>query len=206
MAQNKNRRATGVVALLAGALLLSACGSGGDAGPAPAAATGSASQAASGQSAGGDHNASDVMYLQMAIEHHRQGQDLVELAETRATREEIKTLASAIAVTQKSEVDSMVGWLQEWGEPESSGADPQVHADHGGDHSTSPELIAEVAGKSGAEFETAFLNLLIAHQHNAVDLTKVVRENGANQQTKELAERVFQSRTAQITQMLKYLS
>ncbi|GAA2688321.1 MULTISPECIES: DUF305 domain-containing protein [Actinosynnema] len=205
MAQNKNRRATGVVALLAGALLLSACGSGGDAGPTPAAATGSAGQAASGQSAG-DHNASDVMYLQMAIEHHRQGQDLVELAETRATRDEIKTLASAIQVTQKSEVDSMVSWLKEWGEPESSGTDPQVHADHGGDHSTSPELIAEVAGKSGAEFETAFLNLLIAHQHNAVDLTKVVRENGVNQQTKELAERVFQSRTAQITQMLKYLS
>ncbi|WP_238412920.1 DUF305 domain-containing protein [Saccharothrix deserti] len=152
-----------------------------------------------------EFNATDVMFLQMSVPHHKAGLEIVRLAEDRAVRAEVKTLAAAIEVTQLSEVDSMTKWLADWEQPEKAGDDPQLHAGHGGDHSTSPEAIAELAATGSGEFEKAFLNLLIAHQHNAVAIAKLEKEGGINPQAKDLAARIFDSRTAQIAQLLGYL-
>lgn len=186
--------------LLAGLLVLTACGGGatttGQSAPPPTASSAAATQ---------EFNETDVMFLHMAVPHHRAGLEIVRLAEERDVRPDVKTLASAIKVTQLSEVDSMTQWLADWGQPEAAADSPELHAGHGGDHSTSPEAIAELAATPPAEFEKAFLNLLIGHQHNAVEIAKLEREGGVNPQAKDLANRIFDSRTAQIAQLLGYL-
>lgn len=184
-----------LAALVAGALVLAGCGSTPAASPPPAPTAVESNE----------FNQTDVMFLQMSVPHHKAGLEIVRLAKDGPVRAEVKTLAAAIEVTQLSEVDSMTKWLADWKQPETAGDDPQLHAGHGGDHSTSPEAIAEVAATGSAEFEKAFLNLLIGHQHNAVAMAKLEREGGVNPQAKELAERIFHSRTAQIAQMLGYL-
>ncbi|MFD1147158.1 DUF305 domain-containing protein [Saccharothrix hoggarensis] len=193
------RRLTGfraLAALVVGALALTGCG---------AAAPGTAPPPVSTVVETNEFNATDVMFLQMAVPHHRSGLEIVRLAKDREVRAEVKTLAAAIEVTQLSEVDSMTKWLADWGKPEVAGDDPQLHAGHGGDHSTSPDAIAELAATGPAEFEKAFLNLLIGHQHNAVEIAKLEKEGGINPQAKDLATRIFDSRTAQISQMLGYI-
>ncbi|MEU4442884.1 DUF305 domain-containing protein [Actinosynnema sp. NPDC050801] len=185
-----------LAALVAGLLVLAGCGT-------PPAAT--TPPPASTVVESNEFNETDVMFLQMSVPHHRTGLEIVRLAEDRAVRAEVKTLAAAIEVTQLSEVDSMTKWLADWGKPESAGDNPQLHAGHGGDHSTSPEAVAELAATGSGEFEKAFLNLLIAHQHNAVAMAKLEKESGVNPQAKDLAARIFDSRTAQIAQMLGYL-
>ncbi|WP_257902392.1 DUF305 domain-containing protein [Saccharothrix obliqua] len=185
--------------LLAGLLLLAGCGLGSS--NEVAAPTGPVSTVAETN----EFNPVDVMYLQMAVPHHRAGLEIVKLAKDRQVRTDVKNLAAAIEVTQLSEVDSMLKWLHDWKQPETGGDHPDLHAGHGGDHSTSPEAIAAVAASDSGEFEKAFLNLLIAHQHNAVEMAKMEKEGGVNPQTKALAERIFQSRTGQISQMLGYL-
>ncbi|MGM1062465.1 DUF305 domain-containing protein [Saccharothrix sp. Mg75] len=186
-----------LAALLAGMVVLTACGGGGSA-PEPAAPATTAVQT-------NEFNETDVMFLQMSVPHHRTGLEIVRMAKDREVRPEVRTLAAAIEVTQLSEVDSMSQWLVDWGRPEEAGDDPQLHAGHGGDHSTSPEAVAELAATPSGEFEKAFLNLLIGHQHNAVAMAKLEKEGGANPQAKDLADRIFESRTAQIAQMLGYL-
>ncbi|MEU4806001.1 DUF305 domain-containing protein [Actinosynnema sp. NPDC023587] len=188
-----------LTAVLAGLLLLAGCGLGGT--DTVAAPTGPVSTVVETN----EFNPVDVMFLQMAVPHHRTGLELVKLAHDKPVRSEVKTLTSAIEVTQLSEVDSMLKWLQDWNQPESAGDNPQLHAGHGGDHSTSPESIAALTTMPSGEFEKAFLNLLIAHQHNAVEMAKLEREGGVNPQAKALAERIFHSRTGQISQMLGYV-
>lgn len=182
-----------LAALVAGVLVLAGCGSTTAAVPPPPVSTVVETD---------EFNETDVMFLQMAVPHHRAGLEIVKLAQDRPVRADVKTLAAAIEVTQLSEVDSMTKWLADWEQPEAAGDNPQLHAGHGGDHSTSPEAIAELAATGPGEFEKAFLNLLIAHQHNAVAMAKLEREGGVNPQAKDLAERIFSSRTAQIAQML----
>lgn len=190
-------------ALVAGLLLSAGCGAAPTA--TPTAAPPTPASTASTVVASDEFNDTDVMFLQMAVPHHKAGLEIVRLAADRAVRADVKTLAAAIEVTQLSEVDSMTKWLADWDQPEIAGGDPRPHAGHGGDHSTSPEAIAELAATGSAEFEKAFLNLLIAHQHNAVAMAKLEREGGVNPQAKDLAERIFASRTAQIARLLGYL-
>jgi uncharacterized protein (DUF305 family) len=200
---NRYRR-TPIVAIL---LLLAGCASGpSGTGSAPAGSTpvptGSAGPSAVTTVA---FNEADVMFLQMMVTHHGQGLELVRLVPDRARRDDLKTLAAAIEVTQDAEQETMRNWLRGWGRDTSANPDLHAHADHGGMPATGPEQIAALARTTGPEFETAFLNLLIAHQHNAVEMARVQTRSGTHAEALDLARRIDLSRTAQINQMLAML-
>lgn len=203
----RNRRtllAPVIVLLLAGCGGAPAATTGPPVAPGPPVST-SAAPAAGATATPGPFNPADVMFLQMMATHHGQGLELVRLAETRAQRAEVRTLAAAIDVTQSEEQETMRGWLRSWGKPTEADPDAHAHADHGGLPATGPEQIAALGRTSGAEFEPAFLNLLIAHQHNAIEMARNEVRFGQDPAAKELAGRIDQSRTAQINQMLAML-
>ncbi|MBG0832404.1 DUF305 domain-containing protein [Planomonospora sp. ID67723] len=163
------------------------------------AVAGRASEAAAGR----DFNSADVMFLQMMVVHNGQGVEIVRLARDRAAREEVRTLAAAIATTQEAEIASMAGLLREWDQPATAPADE--HAAHGGMPGTGRKEIAAVEKAAPADFEKKFLDTLIAHQDDAVQLAKAEVIAGRNPQVKLLAERIEASRTGQIRHMLHLL-
>ncbi len=145
-------------------------------------------------------NAADVMFAQMMVPHHKQGIDITGLAGTRASSSEVKTLAAAISVTQLSEANTMSGWLKGWNKPATAAA--SEHAAHGGMPGTSNIEIRNLKAKTGADFDRAFLNMLIAHQDDAIQIARAEFAGGHNAEAKALAGRIDKSRSAQITQML----
>jgi len=179
------------IALLLAAFLLAGC----------AAAPAQPAPAATGQRV---FNDTDVMFSQMMVAHHAQALEMLRLARTQAAREDIRTLAAAIDVTEADELKTMQIWLRSWNRPAS--ADPSAHAGHGGAHGTSPADITALAAKSGAPFEEDFLNLLVAHQHNAIEIARMETATGVNPGALDLAGRIDRSRTAEIQQMLGYLN
>lgn len=157
-------------------------------------------------------NAVDVMFLQMTLEQHAIAAELTRLAADRAIDEAVRTLAAAIEVTQADEAHLMTGWLTSWGQPVE--ADPAARGAHGehdahGGHDalrgTTDADLALLAATPADEFDRTLLNILIAHQHNAVRLARMARDAGADPQVREFAGRIDQSRTAQIAQMLTML-
>ena len=84
-------------------------------------------------------------------------------------------------------------------------ADEAAHAAHGGMPGTSAEEIAVLEKTTGVAFERAFLNMLIAHQDDAVQVARMETAGGINPRAVALAQRVDASRTAQIKQMLDML-
>lgn len=193
----KHRYAT---VLIAAALLLGGCGTAKETPPAEVATAQAAVQAEGG------HNDTDVMYLQMMVAHHEQGLEMVRLAGRNAARGEIRTLAKAIEVTQSDEVELMTGWLKQWSAPTTVAHAPSAHADHGGLPATGAEEIAALRKAKGPAFETAFLNLFVAHQHNAVEMAQLEAEQGSNTEAKAFADRVRASRADQIRQMLQLMN
>ncbi|WP_433059121.1 DUF305 domain-containing protein [Dactylosporangium sp. CS-033363] len=181
-------------------LSLAACGQAAEPVPPLAASQGIAE--ADAVTAAGPHNDFDVMFLQMLIAHQQQGLQMLKLGQQKGVREEVVDLAGAIDVVEAEEVRTMQRWLQAWNVPQTDITDPAIHAAHGGQPATGPEEIKALQDATGADFETKFLNLLIAHQHNAVELAQQLAAHGANATVKQLAERVQLSRTQQIKQML----
>ncbi|WP_410637525.1 DUF305 domain-containing protein [Amycolatopsis sp. lyj-346] len=173
------------VVLAVVALLLAGCGSG-------------ATPAAPG------YNAADVMFLQMLIPQNQQGIEIVRLAAARPLPAELKELAAAIEVTQRTEIDDMRRWLREWNQPDTTDLNPQAHAGHGGLKMMSPDLVGALKAAPDGEFTRRFLDVLTGQQQGAIELAQA--ENGAaggvNPQARELARRVIESRTAEVKQLL----
>jgi uncharacterized protein (DUF305 family) len=186
-------------------VLLAACGTpGAPPSSGAASAQGTVSTPGNAQVRGdNEFNETDVMFLQMLIPHHGQGQAIVRLAATRTGNDRIKQLASAIDVTQADEIKTMAGWLTAWGQPLE--ADESAHAAHGGMPGTSAEEIAVLEKMTGVAFERAFLNMLIAHQDDAVQVARMETAGGINPKAVALAQRVDASRTGQVKQMLDLL-
>ncbi|ROP31384.1 uncharacterized protein (DUF305 family) [Couchioplanes caeruleus] len=189
-----------LVVLLSAALLLSACGT------APDAPVQVSTDAKAVVKAEGKHNDTDVMYLQMMVAHHEQGLEMVRLAGKTAQRDDIKILAQAVDATQSDEVALMKSWLADWKKPATVDHAPSAHADHGGLPATSEKEIAALRKAKGEAFEKAFLNLFVAHQHNAVEMAQMERTDGENAEAKAFADRVRDSRTDQIKQMLTLMN
>ncbi|GLW30107.1 DUF305 domain-containing protein [Actinoplanes regularis] len=192
------KRRLAAVALL---FLVSACGTS----PAPEP-TKSAPAAVAEVTAGSTFNDRDVMFLQMLVDHQQQGLDMAAIGAARAQRTDVADLAKAVQLTETDELTMMKNWLTEWGKPTTVDKRVSVHADHGGLPGTADAEIKSLKTVKDAEFETAFLNLFLGHQHAAVEMAQLELDKGANELTKQFAERVKQSRADQVQQMLKLLN
>ncbi|RKS77134.1 uncharacterized protein (DUF305 family) [Actinomadura pelletieri DSM 43383] len=186
----------GAVALLIAcvALVFAQCGAAGGSpsgGPAPA-------------SRGGDgFNSQDVMFLQMMLPHQEQGVKLVRLAKEHPVSPQVRTLALAIESTQIAEAEQMQRRLREWRRP--LRAQTHEHAAHGGMPQTTDAELAVLVRNPPDRFERAFLNLLIGHQDDALQMARLETGKGEDAWTRNLAARVDRSRSAQIDQMLAIL-
>jgi len=101
-------------------------------------------------------------------------------------------LAGAIVSTQRDEITRLQGWLQTWQQP----AAPTPAAD---------QRLAALQKAPAAGFDAAFLDLLIAHQDEAVKLARTEAGAGANPNALAFARQVDESRTAEIQEMRNYL-
>jgi uncharacterized protein (DUF305 family) len=146
-------------------------------------------------------NADDVMFVQMMVQHHRQGIEIAKVGTERATTPEIKTLTAAIESTQQNEVEMMLRWLHSWDQPLT--APSTGHDHHGGMPETDVKQIQAL--KKSKSFERDLLNLLIAHQDDAVQMAGVEVHNGADPAVKEWARQVQASRKGQIDMMTEWL-
>ncbi|MFC0528788.1 DUF305 domain-containing protein [Phytohabitans kaempferiae] len=199
--------------VLATAALLAVAACGGPSGDPPRSAepTGAAPAATSAaaplpDTVDSERNATDVMYLQMTLAHHEPTAALLDLGRTKATRDDVRGLAGDLATAIAAETRTITGWLEGWGEPLVSDAHPDAHAAHGGLPVLGDKEIAEL-GRMGAEgFDTAFLNMLIGHQHGAAELARMEAASGQNPQVKALAARTDEAVRAQIQQLLRMVA
>ncbi|GAA2650173.1 DUF305 domain-containing protein [Paractinoplanes durhamensis] len=181
-------------------LALSACGTA--ASPAPTVTAKSVAEI----QAGDKFNDTDVMFLQMMVYHQKQGLEMTTTATSRAANPQLKTLAAAVQATEKDELSMMKAWLTQWAKPTDVDTSVSLHADHGGLPATGPAEIKALKTVSAASFDTAFLNLFLAHQHNAIEMAHLETTNGANAEAKAFASRVRESRQAEVQQMLTLMN
>ena len=65
-----------------------------------------------------------------------------------------------------------------------------------------PDDLADLKRADCAAFSTQFVNLLIAQQHDAVELARMETATGTHAGAEDLARRIVESRTAQIATLL----
>ncbi len=208
------RRLTLFIAAALAAIVLTACGSDGSNGD---LSTGAA-----------DHNAADVTFAQNMIPHHRQAVDMADLAETRASHPEVKTLARQIRAAQAPEIATMVGWLNTWKQPTVPPAGDNGSGHGLGDHGSttmmptgsmtgmmqggtmagmmSDDDMARLKMATGPAFDKMFLAMMIAHHRGAITMATTEIRDGLYTPAKRLAESIQNTQNTQIITMQTLLT
>lgn len=194
-----------ILAALATALFMTACGGSSD----TAADNEHADHAqteetitVTGEPAG--FNAEDIAFATNMIPHHEQALELSALVPDRSSNPELIELANQIAGAQEPEINTMKAFLVQWNEnPEDS---HDGHGDAHADHSEMAGMVDEVTmqrleGLSGPEFDTLWLQSMIAHHEGAVEMAETELANGANVDAKALAQTIIDAQQAEIAQM-----
>jgi len=141
-------------------------------------------------------NDADVMFAQMMIPHHEQAIEMSDIAldPTVGASEQIRELANQIKAAQDPEISLMKELLTAWGK--------SLTPD--GDHSSmmsgmlSAEGLAELGTLTGAEFDAAWIESMIAHHEGAIEMAEDVLVDGKNVETLALAKAIISTQQSEI--------
>ena len=155
-----------------------------------------------------DHNAADVRFATDMIQHHAQALAMVDLTRGRSLEPEVTRLAEDIRATQGPEIETMVGWLTEWGEKVPATVRDHSHAGHdmpgmAADRPgmMSAEELTALERVSDAEFQDMWLEMMIEHHEGAIEMAEAERSEGQFQPAVELAGAVIDAQSAEIAAM-----
>lgn len=198
------RKVAAALGGLAVAAALTGCGGGAEhAGHGPAPQDHSAHQ---------EHSAhrvaaapADITFAQGMIPHHQQAVEMSRLAEQRASAPEVRELAGKILAAQGPEIDTLTGWLRQWGAPEGEHSQHMGASGHSGHAGMggmmSPQQLDDLAAADGAEFDHRFLELMIAHHEGAVRMAETELAQGSAPEAKKMAEDIVRTQREEIDTM-----
>ncbi|QIV82490.1 DUF305 domain-containing protein [Mycolicibacterium frederiksbergense] len=223
----RHRYGYGVAALTASALFVSACSGTASTGEASSVTT-SVSTSASASADAGTHNDADVAFAQGMIPHHEQAIEMSDmLLWKQGVDPAVVSLADTIKGAQAPEIETMQGWLQQWGvpaAPATSGADMPGHnmPGHdmsggggmgdmpgmgGGGHGMMSEAdMAALQNAQGAEAGRLFLEQMITHHEGAIVMAQQEIDNGQFPAAVDMARSIVSSQQAEIEKMRTLLA
>ena len=196
------------ISIVAGAALLSACGSS-ESSSEPASESPSASSAspsASSESAA-DFNEADVTFAKAMIPHHEQAVEMATIALDPAVgaRPEVVDLATRIQSGQQPEIDMMTAWLVGWGEEPHDMSDMDSMDDmadmEGMEGMMSADDMAAMSVMSGPAFEARWVEMMILHHEGALAMAEDVKASGQNADVVLLADEIIAAQQAEIAEM-----
>ncbi|MEO6653473.1 MAG: DUF305 domain-containing protein [Ilumatobacteraceae bacterium] len=186
--------------MVAGALVLTACGGGDDAASDATRSTvpAEASTAATDVDQA-DVNASDVMFAQGMIPHHSQAVELAALAlvPEREASPDVRDLAQRVQAGQDPEIEQMTDWLTSWDQP----IDVPAMDDMDMDGMVATAQIDALATLSGSEFDAEWSRLMIAHHEGAIAMAKTEVTDGLNRDAISLAQDIIAAQQAEIEEL-----
>lgn len=185
----------GLVAAVATAVLISACG-GQD--PAPPAATESASASAALTPG---VNATDRAFANAMLAQRPQVEHMVALARTNSGDPAVVAAAEALAVSEKQLNETVNALLVQWTDGEEGGQGPPpdgpVLFDRG--------AVERLGSLQGREFDTLWLQAMLNHHQAVLTMAASEIKEGEDINAKTLAQAVITTRQAEQVQMQQLL-
>lgn len=137
----------------------------------------------------------EIGFLQDMIDHHMMAVMTAELCVEKAVHKELRALCRDIIAAQSAEIEQMQGWLQEW-----YGIRYEPRMTRG-----MQKEVDRLAALSGAEFEIAFMEMMIEHHSRAISEAERCVERAYHPELVELCKGIIATQAAEIEQMERWL-
>lgn len=145
----------------------------------------------------------DRNFVSNMIAHHQGAVDMAKLAQKNAKHQELKDMADGIVAAQEKEIADMTSWQEQWGYPSSSSDNMMDHSAMGMMDDMA-NMTAELDGKTGDEFDKAFIEQMTAHHQSAIDMATPGEKNAKHREVKELAKAIIAAQSREISQMKQW--
>ena len=139
-------------------------------------------------------NAYDEMFITMMSEHHAGAVTMAQMVDTEAPHAEVRALAVQIIATQSKELADMKAWSAQWGYTYNEPSRNAVMAMSNGMDSLKGEAL-----------ERQFLNDMISHHNDALDMATLSANRANHAEIKTLSANIEASQTKEITTMQQLL-
>lgn len=152
-------------------------------------------------------DAFDEAYLADMLAHHEGAVNMAEMIGPGTERAELREFGADIIEVQSKEMLQMQQWQKDWGYEATYGG----HASHGGGSGNEMaghmmDMGESLMGLRDAAFEKRFLELMIEHHQQAVDMSVYAKENAKHQEIKDLAASVIATQSSEIDVMKRWLT
>ena len=140
----------------------------------------------------------------MAV-HHAQAVQMAEIIQRRTESDEIRLLATDIALTQQGQIGQMQGWLAAWRLPQTGDEAPMTWMGHPTDGlmpgMATGEEISALETLPPDEADEQFLRLLIPHHEAAIPMAEAVLAETDRPEVEQLASAIAASQRSEILVM-----
>jgi uncharacterized protein (DUF305 family) len=137
----------------------------------------------------------EIDFMEDMIDHHAMAVQMATFCEQRAVHEELRSLCTQIRESQSEEIAMMQSWLFSWYgdsyQPEMSNSGMR-HMDR-------------LASLSGAEFEVAFMEMMIRHHEKAIKEATTCLSRAYHPELLNLCQNIIDTQTREIRQMRAWL-
>ena len=140
----------------------------------------------------------------MAV-HHAQAVQMAEIIQRRTESDEIRLLATDIALTQQGQIGQMQGWLAAWRLPQTGDEAPMSWMGHPTDGRmpgmATPEEISSLENLPPDEADELFLRLMIPHHEAAIPMAEAVLAETNRPEVEQFASAIVSSQRNEIQVM-----
>lgn len=137
----------------------------------------------------------EVRFLEKMIDHHAMAVMMAQLCEDKAVHNDLKEMCSQMEEDQQAEITLMQSWLSDW-----YGITYQPAMQHNEMHRH--ERLAE---KSGEEFETTFIAMMIRHHKQAVRMSDRCLDRAEHEPLQDTCQEIKTKQQSEISQMKTWL-
>ncbi len=146
------------------------------------------------------HNDNDITFAENMIPHHQQAIDLAALVPDRSSNPAVIKMAAAIAAQQEPEVNALRAMLVQW----------QVNSTGNSHHAMGQGMVddatmARLKTLKGAEFDTLWLQSMIAHHQGAIEMAKAEITQGQDPDMIAMANNIVVVQQDEIGQLKQIL-
>ncbi|MVU81725.1 DUF305 domain-containing protein [Nocardia sp. ET3-3] len=137
-----------------------------------------------------------MTFLDMMYPHHAQAVEMAKLVPTRSQNQQLITLAKAVEQAQSPEMQQITTLLGSFGKPA-----PAAEMNHDMPGIMTKDQMAKLEAASGAEFDKMWMQMMIEHHKGAIDMANTELAQGANADSKALAQSIVTAQQKEIDQM-----
>lgn len=137
----------------------------------------------------------EIDFMTDMIDHHQMAVETAEICVDKAVHRELRAMCRDIIAAQSAEIQQMQTWLQQW-----YGVTYQPRMGAG-----DQKMLERLASMSGADFEIAFMEMMITHHEAAIKEAQQCLDKAGHAELRQLCENIIATQSAEVQQLKTWL-